>query len=200
MEQQGIDPAVPARAACPSLRARTEGQAARACRWAALAVAAAGAFAWSAVNSPWYQDHRYARMSIVQLQRERGSRLDNPRLLYHLGRRLNAEGRFAEADPLLRYAVGIDPDSPRLRDEWTQALLGSGLTTAAFGQLRQFAGSHPQLAEAHLLLGKFYFTQHSMRRASEEFDRTVALEPGNAGAWSLLAGARADLGEWEAAR
>src|SRR5205814_4212660 len=114
-----------------------------------LLIAAAGACVWSGLRSPWYQDYRYARMSVAQLQRERGERLDNPRLLYHLGRHLNVRGRFVEADPLLRHAVGVDPDSARLRDEWARALLGSGLTTAAFGQLRQFAGAHPEMADDH---------------------------------------------------
>jgi tetratricopeptide (TPR) repeat protein len=184
----------------PAGRARPAGPGRRAWRLGALLVALAGASAWSALHCPWYQEYRYARMSIDQLQRERGDRLDNPRLLYHLGRRLNAAGRFAEADPLLRNAVGIEPDVPRLRDEWARALLGSGLTTAAFGQLRQFAGTHPQLPEAHLLLGKFYFTQRSMRRASEECQQAISLDPKRGEAWSLLAGAQADLGELEAGR
>src|SRR5207237_10252895 len=138
---------------------------------------------WSGVRSPGYQDYRYARMSIPQLQRERGGRLDNPRLLYHLGRQLNAQLRFAEADPLLRHAVGLDPDSPRLRDEWARALLGSGLTTAAFGELKEYAGTRPNSAPAHLILGKFYIEEQSMPRARDALERAIALDPTLAEAW-----------------
>lgn len=199
MQHEGIEIA-----ACAPARPRSSGRTGsegrgRAAALALLAVAAAACI-WSGLRSPWYQEYRYSRMSIAQLQRERGSRLDNPRLLYHLGRHLNREGRFTEADPLLRHAVGIDPDSARLRDEWARALLGSGLTTAAFGEVRQFAGAHPRLPEAHLVLGKFYFTQHSMRRASEEFEQAISLDSRQGEAWSLLAAARADLGDLEEAR
>ncbi|HZO91530.1 MAG TPA: tetratricopeptide repeat protein [Chthonomonadaceae bacterium] len=166
----------------------------------AFLLAAAGIGTWGVLHGPWYQERRLAHMSLQALQRERGNRLDDPRLLYYIGLRLNQQGRFAEADPLLRQAVGLDPDSPRLRDEWAKALLGSGLTTAAFGQLREFAGTHPDSAQAHLLLGKFYFTQRSMRRASEELERAVALDPGSGEAWSYLAGARDAMAELQAAR
>ncbi|HZO90288.1 MAG TPA: tetratricopeptide repeat protein [Chthonomonadaceae bacterium] len=125
---------------------------------------------------------------MPSLERERRTRGDNdPRLLYYLGLRLNQRAQFAAADPILRKAVGLDPDSPRLRDEWARALLGSGLTTAAFGELRQFAGTHPNSAPAHLLLGKFYVTQNSMRRAIEELNRAVQLDPALPEGWSYLA-------------
>src|SRR5262249_5585727 len=107
--------------------------------------------------------------------------------LYYIGLRLNQSQRFSEADPYLRQAVGLDPSSPRLRDEWARALLGSGLTTAAFGELKEFVGSNPDSGSAHLLLGKFYITQKSMQRAIEEMDRAVALDPALGEAWSYLA-------------
>jgi tetratricopeptide (TPR) repeat protein len=162
--------------------------------------AALGIGAWGALRHPRYQEWRLARLSLAQLQKERGNRLDDPRLLYYVGLRLNQQGRFREADPLLRQAVGLDPHSPRLRDEWARALLGSGLTTAAFGQLRQFAGTHPQIPEAHFLLGRFYFTQRSMRRASEEFEEAIRLRPGYGEAWSYLAGARDALNDMPGAK
>src|SRR5262249_14266802 len=146
--------------------------------------------------APWYQEWRLARMTLPGLEQEQRARSDDdPRLLYYLGRQLNRQGRFAEADPILRRAVGLDPDTPRLRDEWARALLGSGLVTAAFGQLQQYAGTHPNLADAHLLLGKFYVNQKSMRRAEEELERAVALNPGLADGWTYLTIAREGLGD-----
>lgn len=154
---------------------------------AAFALLALGLLAWDVTHAPAYQDRRLARLSLAQLERERGGRMDDPRLLYYVGLRLNQQGRYAEADPLLRNAVGLDPDSPRLRDAWMQALLGSGLTTAAFGEAHEFAGTHTDSAPAYLILGKFYASQNSMVRASEELSHAVALDPKLGEAWSLLA-------------
>ena len=167
-----------------------------------LAVISAAGLAFVARQTPWYAEWQYARLSLAELEAEGagGNGENNPRLLYYLGRRLNEQQRYAQADPILRRAVGLDPHAPRLRDEWARALLGSGLTTAAFGQLREFAGTHPDSALAHLLLGKFYFTQNSMKRASEELERAVSLNPSLADGWAYLAGAADALGDAKRAR
>lgn len=159
----------------------------------AFAPLAIGLLFWDITHTSTYQDKRLSRLSLAQLERERGGRIDDPRLLYYIGLRLNQQGRFAEADPYLRNAVGLDPDSPRLRDAWMQALLGSGLTTAAFGEVSEYAGTHRNSAPAHLILGKFYASQHSMVRASEELSRAIALDPKLGEAWSLLAVAQSEL-------
>jgi tetratricopeptide (TPR) repeat protein len=158
--------------------------------FALLALAAGG---WDITHAAWYQEWRLSKLSLAHLQRERGGRLDDPRLLYYVGLRLNQQGRYAEADPYLRNAVGLDPDAPRLRDAWMQALLGSGLTTAAFGEAREFAGTHPDSASAHLILGKFYVSQDSMIRATQELTRAVILDPSLSEGWSLLAVAQTGL-------
>lgn len=144
-------------------------------------------------QSSFYQERMLARSSLAALTRIAASRRDDPTFLYYLGLRLNQQQRFTDADPVLRRAVGLDPDSARLRDEWTRALLGSGLTTAAFGQLTEFAGTHPRSAPAHFLLGKFYLAQNSMRRADEELEQAVTLDPGSAEAWTCLAQAADSL-------
>ena len=159
----------------------------------ALAICAVGAIGWTLWHLPSVQERRLSHLSLVQLQKEQGRRLDDPRLLYYIGLRLNQQGRYTEADPYLRNAVALDPDSPRLRDAWMQALLGSGLTTAAFGETREFAGTHPSSAPAHLILGKFYVSQNSLIRASEELSRAVALDPSLGEAWSALAVAQNGL-------
>ena len=158
-----------------------------------FALIALALIAWDITRTPAYQERRLSRLSLSQLQRERGGRLDDPRLLYYIGLRLNQQGRYAEADPYLRNAVGLDPDAPRLRDAWMQALLGSGLTTAAFGETREFVGTHETSAPAHLILGKYYASQNSMIRATEELNRAVALDPQSSEAWSLLAVAQSAL-------
>ena len=159
----------------------------------AFALLALAVSAWDITHASRYQEWRLSRLSLVQLQRERGGRLDDPRLLYYVGLRLNQQGRCAEADPYLRNAVGLDPDAPRLRDAWMQALLGSGLTTAAFGETREFVGTHPDSAQAHLIFGKFYVTQDSLVRATQELTRAVTLDPSLGEGWSLLAVAQTGL-------
>ncbi len=162
----------------------------------ALLILAVGLCLRALRQTAWYQEWRFSRMSLAALQRERGGRLDNPRLLYYVGLRLNQQGRFAEADAYLRNAVGLDPDTPRLRDAWAQALVRSGRITAAFGELREFAGRHPDSAQAHLLLGKFYLTQDSMVRATEELTQAVKQEPDLGEGWSYLADAQSGLGHY----
>src|SRR5437868_3986529 len=89
MQQEGIDTAAraPARSH-PSERVSSGGRG-RAGGLLALLAAAVAACIWSGLRSPWYEEYRYAHESLARLQRERGNRLDNPRLLYHLGRGLN---------------------------------------------------------------------------------------------------------------
>src|SRR5437867_1134708 len=96
------------------------------------------------------------------------------------------------------------PRNPAVK-EWrvlrvSLAHLASGLTTAAFGQLREFAGTHPKDPQAHLILGKFYATQRSMRRAGEEFSLAVELDPKSADGWASLAGSRDAMGQLDSAR
>jgi len=160
---------------------------------AGFVLLALGLILWDVSRTPAHQDRRLSRLSLAQLQRERGGRIDDPRLLYYVGLRLNQQGRYHDADPILRNAVGLDPDSPRLRDAWMQALLGSGLTTAAFGEAREFAGTHTGSAPAYLILGKFYASQNSMIRASQELSHAVTLDPKLGEAWSLLAVAQSSM-------
>lgn len=155
---------------------------------------------WGVLQSPWYKDRLYSHSSLAHLQKLRSKKGDDPQLLYFIGLKLNHEGRFAEADPILRNAVGQEPYSARLRDQWAQALLGSGLTTAAFGELKEFVGRRPDSAEANLLMGKFYITQHSNEKGMEYLNTAVHLQPDLAEAWSYLASAQQDMDELDAAR
>src|SRR5437899_2823590 len=94
--------------------------------WAVFVAVACVVAAWGVSKSPRMAERRWFRMSLPELERERAGRLTDPNLLYFSGLRMNQQGRFAAADPILRNAVGLDPHSPRLRDEWAKALLGSG--------------------------------------------------------------------------
>jgi tetratricopeptide (TPR) repeat protein len=151
---------------------------------------AVGRLAWF---TPAVQEWRFTRASFDTLLAERRHSPQNPRLLTHIGMRLNAQERFAEAESNLRIAAALDPDSARTRDAWASALLGTGRVTDAFNQLRQFVGTHPESAPGHRALGRFYFTQRAMQRAREEFERTVAIDPSDAAAWAYLSQAADQL-------
>ncbi len=156
---------------------------------------------WDVSHTGWYKERQYTLMSLAALRRERDAHNSfDPLLLYYIGLRLNEQGKYSEADGFLREAVVREPESTRFRDEWTRALVGAGLTTAAFGQLKEYAGTHPGSAEAHLLLGKFYATQNSMKRAAEELETAVRLDPGLGEAWSYLAAAQQGLNQLGRAR
>lgn len=133
------------------------------------------------------------RRPLTALIHDRSRNWDDAVYLGVLGQRLNQQGRYTEADPVLRRCVGLDPDEAAFRDEWARALLGSGLTTAAFGELKEFVGTHPASADGHCALGKFYLTQFSYPRADEELRTAVALDGGNAEAWAFLAQAADNL-------
>ena len=185
-------PSFPATPQVPAKRGRPS----RTNAIAAVALALLGvAFCLAASYTPWYREWWMRRATLDSLQKQASTPRGgyDPILLYYLGKRLNEQGRFTEADPILRQGVGLDTDSARLRDEWTRALLGSGLTTAAFGQLQVFAGTHPNSAEAHLILGKFYLTQHSLTRAIEELEKGVALDPKSGEGWANLTAAYSEI-------
>ncbi len=154
-----------------------------------MAVAAALAVAAAYPLTGWSRDRRWHALSLAQLGGEQKAHASDPLFLYYLGRRLNEQGRFTEAAPFLEQAAGFDPDSPRIREAWAQALLGSGQLSAAFGQLKQFIGTHPQLAEAHYLLGSYYITQKAWQLAQPALEKAVALRPRYGQALSLLANA-----------
>lgn len=153
-------------------------------------ITAAAIVAWAVPRHPAYQEWHYSRMSLEQLQHERGEQTDDFRLLYHTGLRLNQRQRFEEALPLLLQAARLRPDEARIREALAQAQMPLGKTGEAFNQLAQFVGTHPASAEGHLQLGKFYLAMKSGEHAQKELERAVALDPQLAAGWAALADAR----------
>lgn len=164
-------------------------------KWAILLILFLVGAVWGVLHNPVYLRWRYRHMSLPQLIRIFPTHRLDPDFLYYLGLRLEQQGNYAQADPVLRHAVSLDPDNPLYRDAWARALLGSGLVTAAFGELRQFVGTHPHLAQAHLLMGKFYVSQRAMDRASDELNQAIQINPSLGEAWSYLAIAKEALGD-----
>jgi tetratricopeptide (TPR) repeat protein len=163
----------------------------------ALLAIAAAALAWRVVPyTTAYRHFLYSRMSREQLWSARAEHLNDPLYLYYLGRSLNRDRQFAAADPYLKRAAGLDPDSASIRDEWIKALMGSGRVSIAFGILRQFMATHPNAPEPPLLLGKFYVSREEWPPALRALETAVKLAPQNAEAWSLLAHTRIKMGRY----
>ena len=144
---------------------------------------------WGILQNPHYQEWRLSRMPLAALERESIQDPDDARLLYYTGLRLNAQGRSAEALPLLLRSARLEPDSARTRDALAQAQLVGGQADQAYAQLAQFAGTHPRSAEGHLYLGKYYLSVNAGRKAQDELERAVALDPHLADGWAALVSA-----------
>jgi tetratricopeptide (TPR) repeat protein len=154
------------------------------------AVAAATLSVFALPYTEGWQNARLSRLPVEQLRAGAGAHQNDPIYLYWLGRGLNERQQFEDAEAVLHRAAGLDPDSPRIRDEWARAQQGAGSVTDAYTQLRQFAGTHPQSAEAQFFLGKYHFSQEAWGAARTCLEQAVALTPNHAEAWSLLANVR----------
>ncbi|GAB4459120.1 MAG: hypothetical protein OHK0029_21230 [Armatimonadaceae bacterium] len=153
----------------------------------AFAVAVGG---WGVWNNPSLQERWVSAMTLEQVAQARGERRDDVRLLYYHGLRLNEARDFAQAEPLLAQAAELSPDRAEVRREWARAQTALGNTNAAFQQLRQFVGTHPNNAEAHLLLGNFYLSVKAGKKALVELEEAVNLDPKAHEAWKSLAATR----------
>ena len=140
--------------------------------------------------TPIWRERQLAHQDIAILLQQRSAHENDELFLGHLGKRLNAQQRFAEALPLLTRAVGLSPRNAELRDEWAKAQMGTGHVTEAFGQLKEFFAANPLSADAPFLLGKFYVTQQAFGPARRALEIAVKQNPRNGEAWSLLAHCR----------
>ena len=148
-------------------------------------VAAVGAAAWGVWSNPTLRERRYLALPPEQAVQAAKDSSDSALLLI-VGRRFNEAGKFTEAAPLLKRAAENSPGEARIRDEWAKAQLAQGNLAEAFGQLREFAATHPDSADAHLLLGKFYLSAKASDKAFEEMQAAVKIDPNQAEAWSAL--------------
>lgn len=160
-----------------------------------LLLAALGLSLWGAQHHPYYQEWEAARLPLPTLLRRAEADPYDARALYYAGLRLNEAGRFPEANPLLVRATQLAPDAARCRRELARAQVAQGRMAEAYNQLRQYVGTHPRSAEAHLMLGQFYLMTAAGKRALSELETAVSLAPNNGEAWALLAAARDEFSQ-----
>lgn len=142
------------------------------------------------IHHPVYQEWSVGRLTLTMLVTALPQHQLDDRWLYFTGLRLNEASRHAEAIPVLQQATRLDPNSTRIRVAWTEAQLAEGRLGEAFSQLKQFVGTHPLQAMAHLLLGRFYLSLKTESHSLEELEQATRLDPKLAEAWSALASAR----------
>jgi cellulose synthase operon protein C len=153
----------------------------------ALLVAAVPLSLWSLTYTEAFREWRWSRATLAELRQNTDRSPNDPTLMYEVGTRLNAEGRYAEALPFLERAVGLDLGRAKYRDAWAKALLATGQMSQAFAILQEYARTHPGSPEGHLYLARFYVAQNATDRATEELDAVLRLKPGLGEAWWLYA-------------
>jgi tetratricopeptide (TPR) repeat protein len=114
-------------------------------------------------------------------------------------REMQALGRFEETLQPLRRMVGADPSQAELRYLLGRALLHTGDTAAAVGQLRKAARSPIFEVKASILLTRALMRNRSLSRALKVTNRVLELEPENIEALSLRMSAHVGMGKSEAA-
>ena len=139
-----------------------------------------------AYYSPAGRHWRYARMRLPDQIQAQERYVDDPLFLYHLSRKLNAQGQFADALPFAERAVGLNPDDANARDEWAKAMLGTGQATQAYAQLKQYLAAHPRSPDAHFFVARYFVTQDKILQAQKLLEETVALDPDYTRAWAIL--------------
>jgi tetratricopeptide (TPR) repeat protein len=162
-------------------------------------VVAIGVAVWGIRHNPALHEKELSRLSLSDLQAAVKANPADPDARYHLGRRLNAAGRYAEAADDLKAAAELDPARAGTREEWMQALLALRRPTDAYAELKQFTDAYPRSSEAHRLLGQFLLSQHSLENANKELTLATECDASNRVAWTLLAAARDEIADAQGA-
>lgn len=108
--------------------------------------------------------------------------------LYSLARKVNFDGLLRYKTFLLPPLINFEPDEFRTSDFFYHlgiSYFDRGLTEGALKSFEQVARiePEPQDSQAHLYLGRFYWSQGLYLKAFKEFDTAVDLNPGLACAY-----------------
>ena len=113
-----------------------------------------------------------------------------------LARLLVAEGRWAEAVPLLRRRLESDPADVELRSDLALALARLGRTEEADRLYGSILSEGDLEADRLASLGNTFFRMDAHDRAAEAFGRLVELRPRSRDAWYNYANALFAAEEW----
>ena len=112
---------------------------------------------------------------------------------------LHGAGRTAEAIPLLRQAVALNPGHAPFHSNLGELLRLTGQTDAAMAALDRALSLRPDYAEAHNNRGNLLRQTGRAAEAATAYEAALALKPDFADAWSNLATAQMDQSNFPAA-
>lgn len=96
------------------------------------------------------------------------------------------EGRIFEAEREYRASIRFAPSDARPRDQLARILADSGRLPEAVGHATVAVYLAPRNSDHHALLGSVYDQQHRTELATEEFMKSIELDPANpVPHWSL---------------
>jgi tetratricopeptide (TPR) repeat protein len=113
--------------------------------------------------------------------------------------RLMQQGKFREAEPIIRQALAQRPTDVQIMHMLAAALHETGRTGEAIELMQRALKLQPQAAPLHGHLGEMYRRDGNFGKAIEHSERAVALQPGAAEAHNLLAVAYSQAGQFEKA-
>lgn len=131
---------------------------------------------------------RMNRLSGAEAAFSRSAKMDPAQEapLVNLGALLRASGRLQEALAVLLKAVGINPRSAVGWNNMGMLLKDLRQVEASMKAFRMAAGASPQWALPHVNLGTVLSECGDARNALVEFEKAVAIDPGNHGFFSNL--------------
>ena len=135
-------------------------------------------FALSAAGPLLFARQRYAEAQVVF---ERLERLDpeNPRAQMFLGALAVLRGENRDALPRLRKAIQATPNSNQARYWLGMALMRTGDIQGAEAQILPLVREHPEGVEGHLALGLLRKLEGRRDEAVSEFQKVLAINPGD---------------------
>ena len=98
---------------------------------------------------------------------------------FYYGDWLVNQGRYAEAEPLLRRAIEILPGYIPARVRLGRALMGAGRLDDAIVELGKAIEQEPLHPQPHLLLSQIYFRRKDLKKAAAEKRESLRLRREN---------------------
>lgn len=104
----------------------------------------------------------------------------HPIALHMLGLLHIQQGDFADAEPLLKKAVRVDPGNPHVVFNYANVLRALDKTDDALAWFAKVIALSPNFAEAHLNRGAILLARKELHGAIAELDRAIAIAPSSA--------------------
>jgi len=118
---------------------------------------------------------------------------------FNIAADLSEKRQFAEAIPVWRRALELNPDDPRAHNNLGTSLSVTGKTDEAMAEYRRSLELNDQSSQAHNNLGSVLAQQGKLDDALAQFEKAVELNPDNGRAQCNLGSALSEKGRTEEA-